>query len=302
MSNKLLILSGLPASGKSTFAKELIKENEEYLRVSRDDFRYMFKDLGFTEPKVERLITDIEIEVIKQSLLKGFSVVVDDTNLKKKTINRFIKKLGSYADISFKLFEVDADECIERDRCRERSVGIDVIRRMEKDYINLKNNFKFEDVICVEKPKDNERFILEQDKSLPLATIFDIDGTLALKGNRSPYDESMVELDSVNYPVVDILKGKYIESKSKVILVSGRSEKCREQTINWLNINKIPFDELYMRKENDTRKDSIIKEEIYNEHIKDKYYVEFICDDRDSVVKHWRDLGLLCLQCYYGDF
>ena len=57
-----------------------------------------------------------------------------------------------------------------------------------------------------------------------------------------------------------------------------------------------------MRKTKDFRSDSIIKTEIYNEFIKDKYFVDLVLDDRDSVVKTWRDLGLLCLQVYYGDF
>ena len=311
MNKNLLILSGLPASGKSSFAKEYIKENPTYLIVSRDAFRYMFKDQGFCEPKIEKLITDIEIEVIKQSLLKGFSVIVDDTNLKLKTINKFIKRLSSYSSIiSFKLFDVSADECIERDSKRERSVGVDVIRRMENDFNNLKKNFKFEDIITIVKPKNSERLILEQDRSLPKCCIYDVDGTLALKGDRSPFDESKVDLDSVNHPVADMLRKKHLEygfynilkKKHKIIIVSGRTDACRDLTIKWLNDNKIPFDELYMRKEGDVRKDAIIKEEIYNEHIKDKYYIEYIVDDRDQVVKLYRDLGLLCLQCYYGDF
>ena len=45
-----------------------------------------------------------------------------------------------------------------------------------------------------------------------------------------------------------------------------------------------------------------MKEEIYDQYIKDKYNVAAVFDDRDRVVKMWRDKGLLCCQVYYGDF
>ena len=58
-----------------------------------------------------------------------------------------------------------------------------------------------------------------------------------------------------------------------------------------------------MRKEKDYRKDSIVKTEIYNEYIKDKYCVTAVFDDRDQVVNDCgRKLGLLCNQVWKGDF
>ena len=86
------------------------------------------------------------------------------------------------------------------------------------------------------------------------------------------------------------------------MIVSGRRDSCKEVTSRWLSDNNIPFDYLLMRKTGDTRKDSIIKQELYEEHIKDKYFVEFVLDDRDQTVQMWREQGLLCLQVYYGNF
>jgi hypothetical protein len=57
-----------------------------------------------------------------------------------------------------------------------------------------------------------------------------------------------------------------------------------------------------MRKLNDNRPDDIIKKELYDQYIKGKYFVKFVLDDRDSVVRMWRNEGLLCLQVYYGNF
>jgi hypothetical protein len=57
-----------------------------------------------------------------------------------------------------------------------------------------------------------------------------------------------------------------------------------------------------MRKEGDHREDSVIKKEIYLKDILPKNEVLFIVEDRLSVVKMWRSLGLVCLQCDWGDF
>lgn len=57
-----------------------------------------------------------------------------------------------------------------------------------------------------------------------------------------------------------------------------------------------------MRPEGDKRKDSIVKAELFDKHIKDNYAVDFVLDDRNQVVKMWRDMGLKCLQVAPGEF
>lgn len=57
-----------------------------------------------------------------------------------------------------------------------------------------------------------------------------------------------------------------------------------------------------MRKDNDFRKDAVIKEEIYKTFIEPKYDVVAVFEDRDQCVESWRNLGLLCCQVWYGDF
>ena len=74
-------------------------------------------------------------------------------------------------------------------------------------------------------------------------------------------------------------------------------DNCREDTLKRLEINEIPCSELLMRKADDVRKDSIVKREMYEEHIKGKYNVKFVFDDRPQVVKTWRELGLFVFDC-----
>lgn len=80
-------------------------------------------------------------------------------------------------------------------------------------------------------------------------------------------------------------------------------KKYRRVTEAWLNHNGITrYKNLYMRKNGDKRKDYVVKKELYETHIKETYEVLFVLEDRDQVVKMWRDLGLTCLQVAYGNF
>ena len=112
----------------------------------------------------------------------------------------------------------------------------------------------------------------------------DVDGTVAINQGRSPYDLSKVSEDKPNNPLIDLIK--VLSGSVDVIFFSGRegTKQCREDTAKWINDNiNIPY-QLYMRKEKDYRPDEVIKEELYNEIIKDNYYCVAIFDDRQKVV------------------
>lgn len=137
--------------------------------------------------------------------------------------------------------------------------------------------------------------------SKPLAIIVDVDGTLALRGDRSPYDWSKVGLDTVNEPIADIVRAYDLRSVF-VLVVSGRDGSCVNATGAWLRRYDIPFDRLFMRPAGNTEKDSIIKKRIFDDMIRDKFDVLFVLDDRNQVVEMWRSLGLVCLQVAPGNF
>jgi hypothetical protein len=135
------------------------------------------------------------------------------------------------------------------------------------------------------------------------AVIVDIDGTLALRtGDRSPYDWDRVGEDEPHPPVIELVQLIAAAGRHAVILMSGRDEVCRWQTEMWLDAQGVRFDELWMRAERDNRKDSVVKEELYWQHIHGRYQVSWVIDDRRQVVTMWRRLGLTVLQCADGDF
>lgn len=272
------MLKGLPSSGKSTYAKELVAQG--YKRVNKDDLRAMIDDGKWSRER-EKLIKICEYEQVILHIKNGYNVVVDDTNFGYED---YWKKLAEEYNVEFeiKFFDTPVMECVARDAKRgEKSVGAKVIFGMYDKYL---------------KPKPPE---YSDDKQN--AYIFDIDGTLAKMTGRSPYDYTQVHTDVPNHNITMIAR-LLKQSGLPIILCSGRKEECREATQEWLRNNSIPWDYLYMRATGDNRKDSIIKKEIYDAHIKDKYNVLAVFDDRDQVVQMWRSLGLTCLQVDYGNF
>jgi len=143
---KITVLQGLPGSGKSTKAKELVKNNLNTVRLNKDLLREMVyflrktwdkKDMGLGFRKeFEPLIVRAQFEIAEMFLNEGISVVIDDTNFSKKHINRYqqlAQKLG--CEFGVIVMDVDVDTCIERDRKRqEGSVGEQTIRSMAKQH------------------------------------------------------------------------------------------------------------------------------------------------------------------------
>ena len=298
--SKMIVLQGCPASGKSTWAKEFIKDKPNWVIVSRDEIR---EGTGkYWVPSRENYISDIEEFSIRAAINRNLNVIVDATNLNQKTIDKLTKLATELkVDIEYKKFVISFNEAYWRDTKRTRKVGLAVLRRFFNTYFPDMS----QEIVNQEKESPaKERFILKQDETLLHAIICDIDGTLSLMNGRGPFEYHRVNEDLPNNPVIDLVNS--LSKMYQIIIVTGRedTEVCRKETLKWLNRYLTCSDFLfYMRKEKDYRKDAIVKTEIYNEHIKDKYCVAAIFDDRTQVVEGaWRKLGLLCNQVWKGDF
>ena len=134
--------------------------------------------------------------------------------------------------------------------------------------------------------------------------IFDLDGTFAFLGDRSPYDASKAEGDEVNAAVHFVYEAiRHGKPETAILIVSGREDRWRPETERWLERHGITYDALYLRRTGDRRKDTVVKREIYEAHIAGRYVVRVVFEDRDQVVRLWRDdLGLPCFQVAWGDF
>lgn len=140
--------------------------------------------------------------------------------------------------------------------------------------------------------------------ALPWCVICDIDGTLAHMKDRGPFDWARVGTDELDEQVALVLEAvRAADEKYRIILLSGRDGSCEPETVAWLEEHWVDYDDLFMRTAGDNRKDSIIKRELYEKHIADKYNVLCVFDDRNQVVDMWRnELGLTCFQVAEGDF
>jgi len=213
-------------------------------------------------------------------------------------VYKIAKEANKDIFLTEKPFYVELEEAIERDSKREgkAKVGENIVRKFWKDlggkqfaFYNPKNE------IFTKRTSPADRVVepMVQDESLPRSLICDLDGTLAKIGNRSPYSAENCDIvDAPNEPVVETVK-LYYAAGYKIIFCSGRMEKDRAPTIRFIE-KCLPDVEymLLMRKDNDTRKDAIIKEEIFNEHIKGKYWVKLVLDDRAAVCRQWFSMGL----------
>jgi FMN phosphatase YigB (HAD superfamily) len=145
-------------------------------------------------------------------------------------------------------------------------------------------------------------------KQKQTAVIFDLDGTLADCGWRRHFADRKnwaafydgISDDKPNKAVVEVLLGMK-QLGHAILFVSGRPDRYLHSTVFWAYEHKIHYDMLYMRKDGDSRDDSIVKLELLHK-IQERFEVLFAVDDRDRVVKMWREQGITCFQCAEGDF
>ncbi len=281
---KVLILQGLPASGKSQFARELLLTKPgSWVRTNKDLLREM-AHASYWSPANEKFILKLRDTAILMALEAGKHIVVDDTNFGDNIehIKQLVKGQAR-VEVDNSFLQVGVEECIRRDLLRPKSVGKDVIMKMYNQFVRPQ----------LVTP-------ITYNSELPDAIIVDMDGTLAIIGDRSPYDISCCDLDLPNKPVLETVQ-KWQDS-STIIIVSGRTDDGQEKTEAWLKKYGINYQHIYMRASGDLRKDSIIKQELYNRFIRDQYNISFVLDDRQQVVDMWRGLGLTVFQVAEGDF
>ena len=281
---KLIVTRGLPGSGKSTWALKQVENDKHMVRVNRDSIRSMLHGKPWN-PKYEDAVTKVRNRNIQLLLGMGYDVICDDTNLRNDYINDLRSiALGEGHEfiLNDSFLEVSVEECIKRDLQRTASVGKDVIERMYYDYWK-------------QQPKPVNDI---HDPNIENAIICDLDGTISIPlPGANMYDRDYTK-DEFNYAV-----GAIVASANsvhlKIFYTSGRKEQYREQTMQWLRRMNVWYLNctLLMRKDDDRRKDTIVKKEMYMERINGKYSIRFVMDDRPSVVRMWRaELGLDVMQ------
>lgn len=300
---ELLITRGLPGCGKTTFARSWVAEDRGHrARVNRDDLRQMLDKGEFIKGVTEGRVLAARDALILGLLAKGLDVISDDTNLPQRTA-RDLARLAARGKAAFTvhdLTDVPLETCLARDVARtdKASVGEDVIRGMHVRFLNGRGY----PLPLPEEPAGETAAadLYVPPPNAPRTVLVDIDGTVALKGTRSPFDETRVHEDRPNRAVITVILA--MAETHWIVFCSGRTDGCRAETEKWLAEHVgVQFD-LYMRAAGDMRKDSIVKRELFDKHVRHQHDVEFVIDDRLQVIRMWRELGLTVLDVAGGDF
>jgi predicted kinase len=300
----LHVTRGLPGSGKSTWARQWTAEDTNHrVRVNRDDMRSMLDDGRFIKGVTEGRLLTARSAAVRTLLRRGVNVVCDDTNLPAYAV-RELMKIAEQTGADFEIHDftdVPLETCLARDAARDASVGEAVIRNMHTRFLRGKP-CPLPVPESVPVAGTDEVAPYEPKPGTPKAVLVDIDGTVALMGDRGPFDEDRVGEDTPNTPVITVVHALRAAGH-RIVFMSGRTAGCHTDTVAWLHEHVGgEFDGPFMRAVGDGRKDSVVKAELFDAHVRDVYDVTCVLDDRQQVVIAWRAMGLTVLQVAEGNF
>lgn len=294
--SKLIILTGLQASGKTTWARERQAKDGNTIRVNYEELHTMLHgDAPWTRHRekmtraAERLIVAKAIDPVETTQPRA--VIVDDPNLDPLEISawqelaRSLSVASEVVNFGFRTLH----DCIERDAKRpaDKRVGRGVIERTALKYGKIS--------------------LSAYDK----VAIVDIDGTVANLDHRIPMLEKKdyeaffanAFLDGEYCTIVDAVVNLSMEGY-KIIFLSGRPDRrCGHATNEWFNTMGIPVDHLFMRRDDDHAPDDQVKRKLLErlfDHGLRKEAIKIVIDDRNSVCDVWRSLDLPLVQVLKG--
>lgn len=149
MKHELIILQGIQGSGKTTWAKNWVKEDPKHrVRFNQDDIRNMFG--VYWVPSRESLVKAMHNSFLNEAMLEGYDIVLDNMNLNQKTLNEIkeiveefnkwvsLTPVDLHYDIKYQtFFDVPLSICIERDKQRDLQIGEKVIRGSYEIYKDI---------------------------------------------------------------------------------------------------------------------------------------------------------------------
>lgn len=296
---KLYLKRGLPGSGKSTSAREMMVKDGNTVRINFDDLRASLFNGKWSGPK-EKLLNVLAGRMIQTIAENKMNVIVDNTNLTQGHVDRY-KLIAQRDGLDFveQRHELSLRECIFNDRHRDKGhVGQAVIERLAIS----SGWFKF---------RPEEKLVL-----------VDVDGTVADSSHRAkaflniPSGDGMKNEwdkffaaskdDNPIEPVAEWVRKIYASGEYTVVICSGRSDDYSDVTTTWFDKHYVPFDHILMRRAGDKREDFIVKNELLN--MLPKNQIAFIIDDRQQVIDMWRrvrdaeDLTYSVYQVAEGNF
>lgn len=279
------VLIGVSGAGKSSHVRHLVSNGDQSRIISKDLIRKelfeydknknFWDQYSFKEEKKLK-INSIMNQQINDASLSNENIILDNTNLsvdKNNALEANLKNLG---------YEVEFINL---------NVGSNINYYMQRNVNRLDS---------IADGSINDQFILASQsgyidyKIKSTVAIVDLDGTVALRGDRTFFEYNKADRDIPNRYVIETLQA-LLDSKliNYIQFLSGRESYSYAVTRRWLMAQGFDMNNhrLLMRRTKDHRKDVIIKEEIYNSCIKHND-IFAVFDDRPQVVDLWWDLKL----------
>jgi predicted kinase len=291
------IVRGLPSCGKTTWAREWVEQDPTIrVRVSRPDLAAMAGGAITID-----LAKDLRDAALARLLAADLDVVVDDIHLSQHSVQEILDVARRYQSLIlvYDMSHIPLDEVFRRNSLRDRPVPEDVIAGYHRTFV-AGQSFPLPIPPAPEPPEMPEVYVPIDGTPTYLV---DVDRTVALHGERGPFDWDAVGQDMPNGPVIELLEALDGTGQYQFVFLSGRPEKCREATEKWLSDHVgVEWGRLFMRDTGDSRPDHVVKLEIFDREIRERYNIVGVFDDRNKVVSMWRSLGLTVFQVADGDF
>lgn len=111
-------------------------------------------------------------------------------------------------------------------------------------------------------------------------------------------------IDEPITPILELIRNFCDNYPAKLIILTGREDtpEIRKATEEWLENNFLHPDILLMRPAKSFIAGPVCKKKLYEDNVKDKFYIPFVLEDNAKCVAMWRDEGLICLQPNEGKF
>lgn len=113
-----------------------------------------------------------------------------------------------------------------------------------------------------------------------------------------------MEKDEPVNEIISLVRAYCNFHNAELIILTGREDtpESRAATEKWLDAHFLYPNTLLMRPKGDYSAGPDCKKKLYEQYIKDKYYIPIVLEDSTKCVRMWRDLGITCLQPNDGKF
>jgi len=136
---KLLVLRGISASGKSTYARELLALYPAgvVLRLNNDDLSEMLFGSAYAKSEYSgNLLGRVRANLVREAFRNHFELVImDNTNLTAKglaSLRKLADEHGADFEVDDRFLSVPLSVCLERNARRENPVPENVIIEMAR--------------------------------------------------------------------------------------------------------------------------------------------------------------------------